>query len=176
VNGLRAEGCQEPQPHRSVSYSANRWNNTMADPTLRPAVPEDFDFLYDLRRATMKDYVVQTWGKWDEEWQRSHFREHFNPAVCRIITFQGQDVGVLSLVEREGEVFLGNIEVSPDYQGKGIGTFVIRSVLKEAHRKGKPVALQVLKVNPARRLYERLGFSVAGETATHYLMKATPTT
>jgi ribosomal protein S18 acetylase RimI-like enzyme len=32
------------------------------------------------------------------------------------------------------------------------------------------VTLQVLKVNPARRLYERLGFRVTGETPTHFLM------
>jgi ribosomal protein S18 acetylase RimI-like enzyme len=46
-------------------------------------------------------------------------------------------------------------------------------VLDEARRSGKPVALQVLKVNPARRLYERLGFSVTGENETLYFMKAT---
>ena len=34
-----------------------------------------------------------------------------------------------------------------------------------------PVELQVLKVNPARRLYGRLGFQVTGETETHYLMQ-----
>jgi RimJ/RimL family protein N-acetyltransferase len=58
-------------------------------------------------------------------------------------------------------------------QRQGIGTSVIQQVLDEARRSGKPVALQVLKVNPARRLYERLGFSVTGENETLYFMKAT---
>ena len=65
------------------------------------------------------------------------------------------------------------IAVTPDLQGQGIGTSVIHQVLDEAKRSGKPVALQVLKVNPARRLYERLGFSVTGENETRYFMKAT---
>ncbi len=33
-----------------------------------------------------------------------------------------------------------------------------------------PVRLQVIKGNPARNLYERLGFTVTGETDTHLLM------
>jgi len=146
----------------------------MTDLTLRKATQQDFDFLYHLNRATMKEYVEQTWG-WDEVWQQRYFRQHFDPAVRQIITFQGRDVGVLSVAEGEAEVFLDTVEVLPEYQGRGIGTCIINSVLTEAHRKDKPVVLQVLKVNPARRLYERLGFSVTGETSTHYLMKAIPT-
>jgi ribosomal protein S18 acetylase RimI-like enzyme len=61
----------------------------------------------------------------------------------------------------------------PALQGQGIGMLVIQQVLDEAKRSGKPVVLQVLKVNPARRLYERLGFSATGENETHYFMKAT---
>ena len=34
-----------------------------------------------------------------------------------------------------------------------------------------PLELQVLKVNPAKGLYERLGLAVIDETKTHYLMR-----
>jgi hypothetical protein len=63
--------------------------------SLRPGTPEDSDFLYDLHRAAMQQYVAQTWD-WDEAWQRNYFQQHINPAECQIITFQGKDVGVLS--------------------------------------------------------------------------------
>ena len=142
--------------------------------TLRPATWEDADFLYHLHRASLKEYVEQTYGKWDDEWQRQHFRQHLNPDACQVIVSEGQDVGVVCQVEREEEVFLSILKVLPEYQGRGIGTSIIQSVLREAHRKGMPVALQVLKVNPARRLYERLGFVTTGETETHYQMRATP--
>ncbi len=33
-----------------------------------------------------------------------------------------------------------------------------------------PVRLRVLRTSPARRLYERFGFVMDGETATHVLM------
>jgi RimJ/RimL family protein N-acetyltransferase len=48
---------------------------------------------------------------------------------------------------------------------------LIRDVL--SHR--RPVELGVFKINVrARRLYERLGFTVVGETETHHRMRWEP--
>ena len=43
--------------------------------------------------------------------------------------------------------------------------------LKENHEKGIRTILQVFKDNPAKKLYEQLGFKVYGETETHYQME-----
>ena len=69
------------------------------------------------------------------------------------------------------DVFLRAIEIHPDYQGQGIGTAIIHKIMAEGVLKMKPVFLPVLKVNPAKRLYERLGFSVVNETPIHFYMK-----
>jgi len=122
----------------------------------------------------MRDYAIQTWGEWNEGWQTSRFLEHFCAKDTQILTVDGREVGVLRLERGSNEWFLGVIEILPQWQGRGIGTCVIRSVLAEAAGRRKPVALQVLKVNPARRLYERLGFRKVGETATHVKMRAWP--
>lgn len=45
-------------------------------------------------------------------------------------------------------------------------------VIREAG--ARPVWLQVLKVNPARALYERLGFRVVGQSDTHWHMLREP--
>ena len=140
---------------------------------LRPATMRDYSFLYDLHRTTMKDIIAQTWG-WDHARQEQHFRQHFDPALRQIITFRGIDIGVLSVVERAKDVFLQVIEILPEYQRQGVGTSIIQSVLRQAHGKGKPVVLQVIKANRARRLYQRLGFVTTGETETHFLMRAEP--
>ncbi len=47
----------------------------------------------------------------------------------------------------------------------------MKQLLASADSRGVPVRLRVLKVNPARRLWERLGFRVARETETHYEMR-----
>jgi ribosomal protein S18 acetylase RimI-like enzyme len=107
---------------------------------------------------------------WDEAWQADYFHVHFDPVHCQIIQAEGVDVGMLSVETRPDSVFIASIAILPAYQRAGIGTVIIRQVLGQAACLGLPVMLQVLKVNPARHLYERLGFVITGETGTRYLM------
>ena len=92
----------------------------------------------------------------------------FDPAKSQILVVDGQDAGVASVEQRAEEYFVASIAVAPSWQRRGLGTAVIRDVQAQAAHERKPVRLQVLKVNPARRLYERLGFAVTSETVTHY--------
>ncbi len=137
---------------------------------LRGATQGDYDFLYHLRRATLKDYVDRIWG-WDEATQARMFKERFDPARYQIVVAADQDIGAVSVQWRPDGVFLADLHILPVYQERGLGTAVIGDIPMRARDRGVPVALQVLKVNPARRLYERLGFVVTEETPTHYRMR-----
>jgi len=136
----------------------------------RHAMEDDIDFLYALHVATMKEYVDKTWG-WDDVYQESIFRKNYVPAEIQVITFDGIDIGMISLEERLEDDFLRVIEIHPDYQGQGLGTTIIQRIITDAARRKKPVFLRVLKVNPAKRLYDQLGFSVVEETPTHFMMR-----
>jgi ribosomal protein S18 acetylase RimI-like enzyme len=142
---------------------------------LRPAYPDDYDFVLSVHSAAMRPSVERVYG-WDEDWQVRYFQEHFDPAKLQIIGYRGTDIGYISIEERRERFFLGMIAILPAYQGCGIGTTLIRRLQQEARRKALPVTLQVLKGNRARGLYERLGFEVTGETDTHYQMKWSSTT
>jgi ribosomal protein S18 acetylase RimI-like enzyme len=137
---------------------------------LRQIETSDFDFLWRLHNAALKDYVTKTWG-WDENWQRESFIKAFNPSEGKIIVIDGKDAGYLWVIEKDAEVLLASIRLLSEFQNQGIGSKIIRDLLEKSE---KPVRLQVLKVNPARRLYERLGFEICEETATHFTMKAVP--
>jgi ribosomal protein S18 acetylase RimI-like enzyme len=141
--------------------------------SLRPATEDDYDFLWWLHCATMRPYVEKTWG-WDEQWQAEYFRDRFDPTTRQVVEGDGAPIGCISAERRGDRIFLGVIEIAPDHQDRGIGTKLIRGFLDEADGRGVPVELQVIKVNPARRLYERLGFVVMGKTETHYLMRRSP--
>ncbi|MEN4010436.1 MAG: GNAT family N-acetyltransferase [Bellilinea sp.] len=141
------------------------------DLSLRPANEQDFDFLWQVHCAALKPYIQQTWG-WDEEFQKRYLREHFNPQHSQIIRYMGAEVGMLSVEETSLGIVLSKIEVLPEYQGLGIGTTLIRELLERAVTRGLPVSLRVLKINPACQLYLRLGFSVVGETDTHFWMRS----
>ena len=136
---------------------------------LRAATETDAAFVYRARVAGLKEYVARTWG-WDEAFQAKRFSEHFSPARYQIVVVEGRDAGALSVEDRSNEVLLADIELLPEYRGRGLGTAIVAAIVAEAKARGLPVALQVLKVNPARRLYERLGFVLTGQTETHFLM------
>ena len=137
---------------------------------VRQATPDDRDTLYRIKREAMRPYVERVWG-WDEELQERRFRESYDHTETQVLLVDGLAVGLLRISERESALFIDQVEIVPDYQGCGIGTALIKNVLA----RGRPVELGVMKVNvDARRLYERLGFRVTGETATHYHMRAEP--
>jgi len=145
----------------------------MVELSLRDATRGDYDFLYELHRAALKETIERTWG-WDEDWQAERFRSKFDVTRRRIILQDGEHIGCLAVVDQDDGIFLSYLALMPDHQGQGIGTWLIRDVLDQARAKGVAVTLRVLRTNPARALYERLGFRIYETTETHHLMISHP--
>jgi len=139
--------------------------------SLRSVHPEDAPWLWELKIAALRTYVELTWGEWNEPQQRAFFERGFTPQTLRIITIENEgDAGVLELARRGSEFFITRLELLPRFQRRGIGSAIIQGIQLEAGLANKPVRLQVLRVNPARLLYRKLGFTEVGETSTHVLM------
>ena len=136
---------------------------------LRPARKDESAALYEIHRAALSEYVRQTWGAWDEPWQQKFWGQHWPPHRQAIVA-RGELAGYLEVEPRPESLWVANIELHPRFQSRGIGTSILRDVQARARDAGQHVTLQVLRVNPAKRLYERLGFRTTGETETHYLM------
>lgn len=67
------------------------------------------------------------------------------------------------------------IALLPEAQGRGIGTQLIRDILRAAQqRRGVPVRLSVFVNNPAKALYARLGFEIVQTEDPRMLMQWTP--
>jgi len=89
----------------------------------------------------------------------------------QIITISGKNIGCITILEENFYYFLSLIELLPKYQNKGIGTQLIKDLILKTNKSNKCIKLQVLKVNNnAQRLYKRLGFSIKGESETHFQM------
>lgn len=142
--------------------------------TLRPATAEDRVFLFELNRAAMGPYVEATWG-WNEDEQVAYFDAHFEPSQREVIQVEAADVGVLAVEETPDEIYLATIALLPDWQGKGIGSSILRSLLARGAASGRAVTLQVLQCNPrAIELYRSFGFTRSGQSDTHVFMRAEP--
>ena len=118
----------------------------------------------------MRGYVEQTFGHWDASDQRRRSDE-VDIASCRVIVVDGVRAGILAVDDRPHEIFLARIFVLPAFQRRGIGSTLIRFLMDRADAEKKPLRLRVLAVNPARRLYERLGFSVTQQTSERFYME-----
>ena len=78
----------------------------------------------------------------------------------------GELVGTVCIAESERprrSLHLFALEVAEARRSQGVGTEILRWVLEEARRRGRSrVFLEVRIDNPARRLYQRLGFRRVG--------------
>ena len=108
---------------------------------VRQARPGDRDTLYRIRREAMRPYVEQVWG-WDEELQERRFCESYDHTETQVVIVDGLAVGLLRVSESESALFIDQVEIVPDYQGRGIGTALINDLLA----RGRPVELRLMKV------------------------------
>jgi len=138
--------------------------------TLRPATPEDFEFMRRVGHEGLRPYIEPATG-WDEAFHTARFRERFAPGRQQVIQAGGRDAGYLDLVEDNDGVTVEGIYLDAPFRNRGLGTAILRQALERAEAGNKPVRLRVLLRNPARRLYERLGFRVTATTETHFMME-----
>jgi len=140
--------------------------------TLRPAVAADFEACRRTYFAEV-NWINERLGLKRDE-QESMFRKLWDPAQVCIIQTDGVDVGWLQTVVSKSEHMLGQIFVDAPFQRRGIGTEVLRGIIAEASRLELPVRLAVVKFNPSRCLYERLGFRVTREDERKVYMSREP--
>ena len=121
---------------------------------LRTAIEADYQFCYDLTKQNMFGLFSRHWGGWEP----SVFRRDFNAKNVTVIAIAQHNVGFFSLKTAEEELYLENIQLSPSFQGQGIGTAVLQNILQSNPR--KPIRLTTFSDNPVMRLYQKLGFEI----------------
>lgn len=138
-------------------------------PQFRNAREADLPFLIRLRSDTMREHVENSGIAYDEEKQLQRVMDRFDCA--QIIMHEGWDIGLLKLDRNVVPWMFMQIQISPEHQKRGIGEEILRRILAEAQGAHTAVTLKVLKANPARRLYERVGFHQIGENDQSFFMQ-----
>jgi ribosomal protein S18 acetylase RimI-like enzyme len=123
-----------------------------------------------LFRAAFHAHIQEIWG-WDESWQRSNFEEEFASAETSVIEDGGRIIGYFQILNEDDRIYLLDLVISAELQGRGIGSGVIKALQQLASARNVPLQLAVFRTNPqAQRLYKRLGFVQVGETEVHVKM------
>lgn len=137
---------------------------------LIPITQNDYDFIYKLKKNAYIKYVEEIWG-WDEDKQKEYFKNFIETYKNNtyLIKLNDEVIGFYNDEFLEnGDYEIGNICIVEEYQGKGIGTQILKDILEK--NKDKNIHIQYFKQNPVGNLYTRLGFKANGETKTHYQM------
>jgi GNAT superfamily N-acetyltransferase len=90
--------------------------------------------------------------------QDSHYRKYYPTCEYFVIALKGEPVGRLYRDRRADEIRVVDIALLAAKRGQGIGGEIMRQILTEAAEAHLMVRIHVETTNPARRLYERLGF------------------
>jgi GNAT superfamily N-acetyltransferase len=138
-------------------------------PAQRPGTDADVDWLYPLYKLCLRPAISRTWG-WDEGFQTASFRTHLSPKKFTVLMLDGKDIGGFMLVEHADHLWLEMLLIHPEYQKKGIGAGVIQQLQRQAAAVGKPLKLCVIKANPVKGFYEKLGFRLYQEDGAMYFM------
>jgi ribosomal protein S18 acetylase RimI-like enzyme len=148
--------------------------------SLRPITPEDESFLASLYASTRTEELAQT--NWSEEQkamfcrmqfnaQTADYRANYPDASFQIIEREGIAAGRLLVMRSDDALHVIDIALMPAHRGAGIGTKLLKELQDEARAAGKKVSIYVERFNPARRLYDRLGFQQVAEKEVYLLME-----
>lgn len=137
--------------------------------TLRPAVPQDFDYCQRLYFSGMKRIIEEL--HLDRDAQAIGLQQQWELAQVHIIMLDGLDVGWLQSVQQGDGLSIRQLFVDGPFQRRGIGTEVLNRLIGDAALLNQAVRLSVAKMNPALRLYERLGFYITHEDDRKFYMK-----
>lgn len=141
------------------------------DYSLRAATPADEAWQLAIYAGTRADEMEMTGWPQDQceafvtmqhRAQQHHYAVHFPRSVCQFIVVGDDIAGRLWVDERPDRLHILDIALLPAWRGRGLGTQCLQALAREADARGLDLGIQVEIHNPARRLYERLGFVADG--------------
>ena len=136
----------------------------------RPAAIADTDFARSVHHRAYRDVIERQYGPWNEKAQDEFFDAAWSAAEHEIILCDAVRCGYACIEHRDGDINIRELVIDPDFQGRGIGTHILRNVLEQAILRGVPVRLRTHITNRAANLYRRMGFQETGRTESHVLL------
>lgn len=130
--------------------------------------------LEELRRTGWNPVQIEAFLTSQFLLQHQHYQQHYTNALFLVLQHGGQDIGRLYLDVWPKEWRIIDISLLPKFRNRGIGGKLLRTLIALAHADAKPISIHVEHENPARRLYDRLGFVQIGEQGVYLLLEKRP--
>ncbi len=144
--------------------------------TTRPLLPTDEDLSYQVYASTRADEMAlipwpeaqkEAFVRMQFEMRQQQYRAEYPEALTEVILCEDAPAGTMTTLKTPDAILLIDIALLAHFRGAGIGTTILHDLQKER----KKIILHVLKQNPAKHLYSRLGFVAAGEDSMYLRME-----
>lgn len=103
--------------------------------------------------------------------QNADYQTNYPQASNNVILFKEIRVGRVILSTEHNDLHLIDIAVLTEFRNQGIGTKILEWLFAHSRETNLPIRFYVEKINPAFRLYERLGFKIVADVTTHFQME-----
>src|SRR5262245_35132559 len=121
-------------------------------PTLRPALEDDFAFAFEAKKDAMGPHIATRWG-WEEAYQLSVHTQRLTEKPWFIVMLGEQAIGTLSIQEEPEFTRFGEFYLLRGFRGQGLGTTILTNFLERCDKSHRSVRLEHLKWNPVGSLY-----------------------
>ena len=164
----------------------NRWSESFqlsdgGTVQLRPVLESDNEFLLSVYGSTREEELNQVeWAegqkemflRWQLDLQRREYEVRFPDAAYDIILVDEQAAGRIWVGADDEQIRLLDIALLPQFQNRGVGTELVRRLIKESAKQGKVLRHMVFVLNNnADRFYVRLGFKQIEEFGAYKHME-----
>jgi GNAT superfamily N-acetyltransferase len=156
----------------------------MSTLAVRPALPQDEIFLYELYvaiRGPLFAYAPITPAQREQllrmqfQAQLSSYTQQFPNSCYHLVLLDGKPVGRLWVAPGGDAFILVDIAIHPSLQSKGLGAVLVQRLQQEAQNAKLPIRSTVDRFNPGSlRFHQKLGFRIVREDLLQYYMEWRP--
>jgi len=140
---------------------------------IQPVCNSDHDWLYALNQEVYQDLIMLEFGYWDVEEELALFQNAWQSQNISLIIVEKKRAGMFILEEHDNHLWLAEIQITAQYQNRGVGTEVIQQLIAKARKQNTSLRLRVLHANHrAYQLYLRMGFQCVDKAKHHHVMQA----
>ena len=143
----------------------------------------DMTFLSKLYSSTRWQEVLQ--APWSDQQrmeflqqqfdaQHIHYLSHYPNSDFLIILKNNENIGRIYLDRDDVSICLIDIALLTEYRNSGLGTLLLKELLKEAQETHKKIVIHVENFNPAYHLYLKLGFKQVEDKGVYQYMEWHP--
>jgi len=138
---------------------------------VRQSINNDVDLMYRLQHLDGEKIDP---ADLEQKERLDDYRDEFDASKIQVIEIDGLPIGRLRVVRGE-TIYIGGIQILPEYRNSGAGTKILLRLISEAKKNNIKITLEVFHDNKsALHLYKRLGFVVIDENKKQKIMEYSP--